>query len=252
MSFSRSGEYRLPGPFKLAVGNALLNLSTLAPRYVRNRFLGRRSSYQVFDDSAMLNDEQGLSINKWKAMQMPSDMRGKSVLDIGCSEGFFCHMCAASGAAPVVGIDSGLGRLLCGRFNAMNDGFTISYRMDIFPSSRLSRKFDYVLCLSVLHHFFKKKDIWKILIQEEFGEDLAVLRQNMTRLRALTADGGKCVIEMPYEYDDVSERQEVDFHRFCMELTNAGFTSARCLGTWEHNKKYADRKDRVIYVAEAK
>jgi hypothetical protein len=28
-------------------------------------------------------------------------------------------------------------------------------------------KFDYVLCLSVLHHSLSKKDLWKVLVQNQ-------------------------------------------------------------------------------------
>src|SRR5262245_66248727 len=35
----------------------------------------------------------------------PADLRGKSVLDVGCKYGFFCFEAARRGAARVVGLD---------------------------------------------------------------------------------------------------------------------------------------------------
>src|SRR5690606_23589355 len=45
---------------------------------------------------------------KWKKLgpALPADLRGKSVLDIGCNAGFFAIEMKRRGAARVVGIDS--------------------------------------------------------------------------------------------------------------------------------------------------
>jgi hypothetical protein len=107
------------------------------------------------------------------------------------------------------------------------------------------------LCLSVLHHFLANKDLWKTLKGPDMAGNLAVLKKGLEALRALTAPGGFCVIEMPYEYDDPAERQEVNFERFSQEVTSAGFARTRCLGGWEHAAKDQGNKDRIIYVAEA-
>ena len=183
---------------------------------------------------------------------MPSDLKGKSVIDIGCSEGFFCQECAKRGAAPVLGVDSSLGRLICASFIALKEGFKIRYRMGVFPDPGLRGTFDYVLCLSVLHHCLSKKDVWKVLLMEEFADELAILRKQLKRLRSLTADEGKCVIEIPYEYDEPAvERKTVDFQILNAELKAAGFASSRCLGAWDYNPEHRAFKDRIIYVAEA-
>jgi len=225
-------------------------MSPYVPAALRVRYLQRDSYYQVFDETE-LGNRQGLSINKWNAMPMPASLAGKSVLDIGCADGFFCRLCAQHGAKSVLGIDTAVGRLLRARFMALEEGLNINYLMDIFPSRNLHRQFDYVLCLSVLHHSLVSKDLWKVLTDEQCAEDLSILQNLLGVLKGLTAPEGKCVIEMPYEYDDPVERQEVDFERFNRELLKAGFRNATCLGTWEHNEKLKAKKDRLIYVAQA-
>ncbi len=250
MKRTRSGEYKLPGPLKGCLGNVLIHIAKCAPGAVRRRFLQRGSYYQVFNEEE-LGDQQGVSMNKWKAMQMPSNLSGKSVLDIGCADGFFCRLCAQKGAKMVLGIDSAIGRLLRARFMALEEGLNINYRIDVFPSRNLHRQFDYVLCLSVLHHSLVSKDLWKVLTDEQCVEDLSTLQNLLGVLKDLTAPGGSCVIEMPYEYDDPGERLEVDFERFNQELLKAGFRNATCFGTWEHNEKLKAKKDRLIYVAQA-
>jgi SAM-dependent methyltransferase len=45
------------------------------------------------------------SLRKLERLRLPESMAGKSFLDIGCNEGFFCGVAASRGAARVVGLD---------------------------------------------------------------------------------------------------------------------------------------------------
>jgi SAM-dependent methyltransferase len=250
MKLSRSGDYKLPGPLACWFGNCLVSMASYVPSALRIRYLLRGSYYQVFEGE-QLGDRQGLSINKWQAMQMPGSLAGKSVLDIGCADGFFSRLCSQQGARSVLGVDTAVGRLLRARFMALDERLNIDYRVDTFPSRRISCQFDFVLCLSVLHHSLISKDLWKVLTSAECADDLSLLRTHMKALKSVTAPEGTCIIEMPYEYDDPGERQEVDFDLFKRELLACGFRDARCLGTWEHNVTLKYNKDRLIYVAKA-
>src|SRR3546814_542438 len=57
--------------------------------------------YQSFPDAA--GDSH--TLDKLKALKLP-DLKGKSFLDIGCNEGFFCGFASYQGAGRSVGIDS--------------------------------------------------------------------------------------------------------------------------------------------------
>src|SRR3546814_11198432 len=57
--------------------------------------------YQSFPDAA--GDSH--TLDKLKALKLP-DLKGKSFLDIGCNEGFFCGFASYQGAERSVGIDS--------------------------------------------------------------------------------------------------------------------------------------------------
>jgi len=247
-----SGDYPIPSRQFQFTGNIALRVAAFFPRHLCARLIAHRlGSYQVFDETAS-GPSQGRTSNKWEAMRMPADLRGKSILDIGCSEGFFANECAKRGAAPVVGIDTSLGRLLTAICRARVAGVQVTYRMGVFPGPQARGLFDYVLCLSVLHHSLRHKDLWRVLTDPAFSDDLDVLRGRLRGLRSLTAAHGKCIVEMPYEYDDpMAERAVVDFDRFTHELKSAGFADARCLGSWDYNPDHARFKDRMIYVAEA-
>lgn len=251
MRLSRSGEYRLPGFFVRLAGNCLLPSAGMIPASLQSRYLANYSPYQVSSPDAD-SDYQGVSEKKWDALPMPLTMQGKSVLDIGCSEGFFARQCAGRGASPVVAVDGSLGRLLAARFLSEREGLKIRFKLGLFPQFKVRGPFDVVLCLSVLHHSFANKDCWKVLTSRQCEDDLQLLRSHLRLLRRLTAVGGMCIIEMPYEYDEpAEERKVVDFGVFQKELIAAGFASAKCQGTWEYNPEHVRFKDRIIYVAES-
>ncbi len=251
MQNTPSGDYRLPGSTVCLGGNLALRMARLFPSRVRSNFVSKSTYYQVANGTEVEN-YQGHSMKKWEALGIPENLKGKSVLDIGCAEGFFGRECAKRGAAPVVGVDTGIGRLFYATFVAMREGLKVKYKMGVFPNLGLTQRFDYVLCLSVLHHSVSKKNMSKVLVENENPDELIVLRQQLKALKSFTAPGGRCIIEIPYEYEDpAAERAVVNFEAFNTELKAAGFAKARCIGSWEYNPKHRATKDRILYVAEA-
>jgi tRNA (mo5U34)-methyltransferase len=82
----------------------------------------------------------------------PEDMRGKTVLDIGCNAGFYCLQLHARGA-EVTGIEHDPRYLEQARFAAEVMEADIEYvQMDVYDVDRLGRTFDYVLFMGVLYH----------------------------------------------------------------------------------------------------
>src|SRR3954451_2624267 len=67
---------------------------------------------------------------KWQgfARSIPADLRGKSVLDIGCNAGFYAIEMKRRGAERVVGIDSDPGYLAQARFAAQVCGVDLELR----------------------------------------------------------------------------------------------------------------------------
>jgi len=91
---------------------------------------------------------------KWRrfAHVIPADLRGKSVLDIGCNGGFYSIEMRRRGAR-VVGIDSDERYLAQARFAAMVHGLDIDFRnMSVYDIGSLGEMFDVVLFLGVLYH----------------------------------------------------------------------------------------------------
>jgi SAM-dependent methyltransferase len=242
-----SGAYSMPSERTLRLANVVLSGAVALPDFAVDRWLKSRNYYQAIDEG-IRGASQGPSELKWRTMNLPADLRGKSVLDIGCAEGYFCLQAARRGAT-VTGIDTGFSALLCARLLARRAGLNVRYRMGVFPDLKLNTAFDYVFCLSVLHHLVSTKDIWRVLSESRYRDDLDRMRGHLVALRTLTAPGGTCIVEMPYEYADSRSRETVDFSRFERELVRAGFASAETLGSWPHAPSNRERKDRILYAA---
>ena len=83
---------------------------------------------------------------------LPSDMDGRTVLDVGCNAGFYSLKLAARGAR-VTGIDTDARYLAQARFAAsVLDVDLTLHRMDVYDIALLGRSFDYVLFMGVLYH----------------------------------------------------------------------------------------------------
>jgi tRNA (mo5U34)-methyltransferase len=87
------------------------------------------------------------------AKLLPADLKGKSVLDIGCNAGFYSFEMARRGAARVVGIDSDRRYLAQARLASEVYGISLELReLDVYRVTELREQFDVVLFMGVLYH----------------------------------------------------------------------------------------------------
>ncbi len=92
---------------------------------------------------------------KWRhyADLLPADMRGRSVLDIGCNAGFFSLAMKRRGADRVLGIDTDDRYLAQARLAAGVEGLEIEYRRaSAYDVGTLGERFDIVFFLGVFYH----------------------------------------------------------------------------------------------------
>ncbi len=248
MPKTASDAYPLPGPVKLAFGNAVLRLARFVPSIVSDLYLRRYRPYQTTLDTDP-EEMQGDSDNKWSAIAACCEVKGLSFLDIGCAEGFFCRAALRDGATRAVGVDIDFQALLAASFLGRRDGLRARYVGAVFPDIPVKERFDCVLCVSVLHHFVKT-DMWTTLTDPTRTEDLQLLRSYLGRLCRLVAPGGRCVIEVPYHYSEAAQRDNIDFSRLVDELLLAGFSTAEQRGTWDYATRFKAEKARILYVAQ--
>jgi tRNA (mo5U34)-methyltransferase len=87
------------------------------------------------------------------AHALPTDLRGKSVLDVGCNAGFYSLEMKRRGADRVVGIDSDDVYLAQASFAAEVTGLDIELRkLDVYEVAAIGERFDVVIFMGVLYH----------------------------------------------------------------------------------------------------
>ena len=92
---------------------------------------------------------------KWRSFEhaIPRDLRGKSVLDIGCNAGYYSIEMKRRGASRVLAIDTDERYLAQARFAAEVNGMDIDFRpLSVYDVGALDERFDIVLFLGVLYH----------------------------------------------------------------------------------------------------
>ena len=92
---------------------------------------------------------------KWHkfAHAIPEDLRGKTVLDIGCNAGFYSIEMKRRGADRVLGIDTDEEYLAQARFAAEVLRQEIEFRqLCVYDLAELHERFDIVLFMGVLYH----------------------------------------------------------------------------------------------------
>jgi tRNA (mo5U34)-methyltransferase len=119
---------------------------------------------------------------KWRkfAHAIPTDLAGKSVLDIGCNAGFYSIEMKRRGAGRVLGVDFDEAYLAQARFAAEMAQAEIEFRrLSVYDLGALGERFDIVLFMGVLYHL-RHPLLALDLIREHVVEDLLVF-QSMQR-----------------------------------------------------------------------
>ena len=82
-----------------------------------------------------------------------ADVRGKTLLDVGCGGGLLCEALAHRGAS-VTGIDMGEAPLSVARLHQLESGVDVTYQLSTAEALAEAREgdFDVVTCLEMLEH----------------------------------------------------------------------------------------------------
>ncbi len=169
---------------------------------------------------------------KWRRFsdRIPADLRGKSVLDIGCNAGFYSIEMKRRGADRVLGIDNDERYLAQGRLAADVSGVDVEFRnLSVYDVGALGERFDIVLFMGVLYHL-RHPLLALDLIHEHVAGDLLVL-QSMQR-------GSDAVDSLQEDYDfwqgemfDSPGFPKVHFieHKYADDWTNWWIPNRACV-----------------------
>ena len=98
----------------------------------------------------------GHNVNKWKRLESifeNLDISDKSIIDVGCSDGYYSNKCAELGAKNVLGIDPDDLRINRAKFASeiLNINNVEFKNLDIYSNDLNVKNFDIVLGLGILH-----------------------------------------------------------------------------------------------------
>jgi tRNA (mo5U34)-methyltransferase len=119
---------------------------------------------------------------KWRRFgnAIPTDLAGKSVLDIGCNGGFYSIEMKLRGAGRVLGIDTDEDYLAQARFAAEVKEVNVEFRrLSVYDVGALGECFDIVLFMGVLYHL-RHPLLALDLIHEHAANDILIF-QSMQR-----------------------------------------------------------------------
>ncbi len=169
--------------------------------------------------------------DKWHrfAHAIPQDLKGASVLDIGCNAGFYSMEMKRRGAGRVLGIDSDPRYLAQARLASEVLELDIQFReLSIYDVAALGERFDIVLFMGVLYHL-RHPLLALDLIHEHVAGDMLVF-QSMQR-------GAREVERVAADYDffdtdhfDRSGYPKLHFveHQYARDWTNWWVPNAAC------------------------
>jgi ubiquinone/menaquinone biosynthesis C-methylase UbiE len=131
------------------------------------------SQYQSFPDASGASR----TFDKLKALRLP-DLSGKSFLDVGCTEGFFCGVAHFQGASRVVGIDRSR-HFIDNARRRFPDCEFLQRGWDALPPEQ----FDVVLLASALHYADDQAALIRALVDKLSPDGVLVLELGIVSSR---------------------------------------------------------------------
>lgn len=134
-------------------------------------------AYQSFDDGKPGASRSADKLHALRLDKIPS-LEGKSVLDIGCNEGFFCGAALSQGATRVVGVDRSAPAIEAARARFPDAEFHRASWWDI-PNE----KFDLILFLSAVHYEPNPKALFAKLHDHLTPDGVLILECGLAELQ---------------------------------------------------------------------
>ncbi len=153
-------------------------------------------------------DDPDYPARRWRALEpfVPKDLRGKTVLDIGCNVGYLSLEMKKRGAERVISID--FMAHLVGQVRFASYWFDLPLEprlLDVYDVESLGVSFDYVVFVGVLYHL--KHPLYALEKVANVCKDTLIF-QSLTR-----GPAGDFEPEADYEYSDETFFEDANFPR---------------------------------------
>jgi tRNA (mo5U34)-methyltransferase len=190
---------------------------------------------------------------KWRnfAHAIPQDLRGKSVLDIGCNGGFYSIEMKRRGAARVVGVDSDADYLAQARFAAEVTGHEIEFRqLSVYDLGALGERFDIVIFMGVLYHL-RHPLLALDLIHEHVAKDMLVFQSMQRGAKEVAPVREDYPFEETAPFDDPGwPKLHFVEHRYAHDQTNWWVPNRACAEAMLRSAGFAitDHPEPEVYI----
>ncbi|UUP16758.1 TIGR04290 family methyltransferase [Nitratireductor thuwali] len=193
---------------------------------------------------------------KWARFShvLPIDLKGRSVLDIGCNAGFYAIEMKRRNAGHVVAIDSDPHYLRQAEFAARHAGVDLDlHEMSVYDIARLGKRFDLVIFMGVLYHL-RHPLLALDMIREHVADDL-MLFQSLQR-----GPEGAAPVEDDYPFSEWDLFERPDFprlsfveKRFAGDPTNWFFPNQAGVEAMLRSAGFAieEHPEREVYLCRA-
>ena len=168
---------------------------------------------------------------KWQRFShaIPNDLRGRTVLDIGCNAGFYAIEMKRRGADRVVAIDSDPRYLAQARLAAQVTGVDIEFHeMSVYQLPVLEERFDVVLFMGVLYHL-RYPLLALDILHEHATRDLLVFQSMMRGTADTRTFAEDYDFQQVEQFDDPAyPRMYLVEHRYAGDPTNWWIPNRAC------------------------
>jgi len=124
---------------------------------------GRKRLYQPVDDPRLKDFKVWRPDSSARLKYILDNLKGETVLDIGCSEGYFSRELAKRGYT-VTAIDTSRNCLAVARYLSIINNLKLNHHLAKWQDYLKENQFDNILFLSVFHH-----DILRLGVEEAFA-----------------------------------------------------------------------------------
>lgn len=214
-----------------------------AHKFVFRRMIDSFSTYQpIMLDGQQVRAGDRETVERWKMIEKAlSGSQTKSLLDLGCAEGYFVRMAASRLGCIALGLDGDVRRVFVAQNLATTDripntGFVLG-RVDPETIGKLPA-FDTVIFCSVLHHVMRERGL------DEARAVMTAVR-NCTK-RTLIFDTGQSN-ETSYPWSAEIPKMEPDPVTWISNyLTQFGFRDVKVIG---ETAGYSQAHPRSLFMA---
>jgi SAM-dependent methyltransferase len=174
---------------------------------------------------------------RWQAIAgVLSQHRARSVLDVGCAEGWFVRKAAEDFNCFAVGVDGSHDRVQTGEIARLHDRVPRAAIMTGILSAddlREMPRFDVVICLSVVHHVIRAGGL---AAAEEFLQGIAACARKAVIFEMGTSEEGEL------SWTSLLPAMEGGQEKFVSELlTRSGLSNIQVIASTPGLKKDANR-----------